>query len=257
MFRPLAILGILSALPDDLAQPPDYDALVSDLAGGMSMALRATWVLSASMRSFDNFGSRPDAALARPDGDLRARFVPHSAKNVRRPFSGGASGRNVDRLWNLGAGRPGGRRSSLRAWPIETNFTSVACWLMAHIARWDHSQPPTLIVIGSVAGNRSRARDFVYGSANGGIDRFLEGLQQPYAGTKLRVVRVKPGLVDIPMTADIAKAAPLWTTPDRVSANIKRAADHGHAVIYTPWFWWPIKMVIRHLPRFVFHHLKI
>ena len=110
---------------------------------------------------------------------------------------------------------------------IETNFTSVACWLLAYIARWDHSQPLTLIVVGSVAGDRGRARNFVYGSAKGGIDRFLEGLQQAYAGTKLRVVRVKPGFVDTPMTADIAKAGPLWTTPDRVAADIKRAADRG------------------------------
>jgi len=112
-------------------------------------------------------------------------------------------------------------------------------------------------VVGSVAGDRGRARNFVYGSAKGGIDRFLEGLQQAYAGTKLRVVRVKPGFVDTPMTADIAKAGPLWTTPDRVAADIKRAADRGHAVIYTPWFWWPIMIIIRHLPRFVFHRLKI
>jgi decaprenylphospho-beta-D-erythro-pentofuranosid-2-ulose 2-reductase len=59
------------------------------------------------------------------------------------------------------------------------------------------------------------------------------------------------------MTADIAKAGPLWTTPARVAANIRQAADHGHAVIYTPWFWWPIMLVIRHLPLFVFHRLKI
>jgi short-subunit dehydrogenase len=140
---------------------------------------------------------------------------------------------------------------------IETNFTSVACWLLAIIARWDRSRPLTLVVIGSVAGDRGRGRNFVYGSAKGGLDRFAEGLQHAYAGTALRVVRVKPGFVDTPMTADIAKGGPLWATPEQVAADIERGADRGRVVVYTPWFWWPIMMIIRHLPRFIFNRLKI
>lgn len=140
---------------------------------------------------------------------------------------------------------------------IETNFTSVACWLLALIGRWDRARPLTLVVIGSVAGDRGRARNFVYGSAKGGLDRFLEGLQQAYAGTQLQIVRIKPGFVDTPMTANLTKSGLLWTTPDRVAADIERAADRGRAVAYTPWFWWPIMMIIRHLPRFIFHRLNI
>src|SRR5208282_5160284 len=131
---------------------------------------------------------------------------------------------------------------------IETNFTSVACWLLAIIARWDRSRPLTLVVIGSVAGDRGRRRNFVYGSAKGGLDRFAEGLQHGYAGTKLRIVRVKPGFVDTPMTDGIAKGGPLWATPERVAADIERGADRGRTVVYTPWFWWPIMMIIRHIP---------
>ena len=139
---------------------------------------------------------------------------------------------------------------------IETNFTSVACWLLAIIARREQTRPLTLVVIGSVAGDRGRARNFVYGAAKSGLDRFVEGLQQTYAGTTLRLVRVKPGFVDTPMTADFAKGG-LWATPERVTADIERAVDRGRAVVYTPWFWWPIMMIIRHLPRFIFHRLKI
>jgi decaprenylphospho-beta-D-erythro-pentofuranosid-2-ulose 2-reductase len=139
---------------------------------------------------------------------------------------------------------------------IETNFTSVACWVLAIIGRWEAGRPLTLVAIGSVAGDRGRARNFVYGSAKGGLDRLLEGLQQRYAGTTLRIVRVKPGFVDTPMTANMAKGGLLWATPERVAVDIERAVDRGRAVIYTPWFWWPIMMIIRHLPRFVFHRLK-
>jgi decaprenylphospho-beta-D-erythro-pentofuranosid-2-ulose 2-reductase len=140
---------------------------------------------------------------------------------------------------------------------IETNFTSVACWLLAIIGRWNRERPLTLVVIGSVAGDCGRASNFIYGSAKGGLDRFLEGLQHAYARTPLRIVRVKPGFVDTPMTEGVAKGGPLWATPDRVAADIERAADVGRPVVYTPWFWWPIMLIIRHLPRFIFHRLNI
>jgi decaprenylphospho-beta-D-erythro-pentofuranosid-2-ulose 2-reductase len=139
---------------------------------------------------------------------------------------------------------------------IETNFTSAACWLLAIIAHRDQTRPLSLVVIGSVAGDRGRARNLVYGAAKSGLDRFVEGLQQTYAGTTLRLVRVKPGFVDTPMTADFAKSG-LWATPDRIAVDIERAVDRGRAVVYTPWFWWPIMLIIRHLPRFMFHRLKI
>jgi short-subunit dehydrogenase len=139
---------------------------------------------------------------------------------------------------------------------INTNFTTAALWLLAIIARRDQNRPLSLVVIGSVAGDRGRARNFVYGAAKSGLDRFVEGLQQTYAGTTLRLVRVKPGFVDTPMTADFAKGG-LWATPERVAADIERAVDRGRAVVYTPWFWWPIMMIIRHLPRFLFNRLKI
>jgi decaprenylphospho-beta-D-erythro-pentofuranosid-2-ulose 2-reductase len=112
--------------------------------------------------------------------------------------------------------------------------------------------------IGSVAGDRGRASNFIYGSAKAAFDRFLEGLQQKYAGSSVRVVRVKPGFVDTPMTAAIEnKGGPLWATPERVAVDIERAVLKGRRVVYAPWFWWVIMMIIRHLPWFIFRRLKI
>lgn len=141
---------------------------------------------------------------------------------------------------------------------VDANFTSAAWWLLALLKGRSEATGLTIVGIGSVAGDRGRARNFIYGSAKGAFDRFLEGLQHKYAGTAVRIVRVKPGYVDTPMTAAVEdKGGPLWATPDRVAADISRAVAKGRRVVYTPWFWWVIMMIIRHLPWFVFRRLKI
>jgi short-subunit dehydrogenase len=140
---------------------------------------------------------------------------------------------------------------------IEVNYTSVALWLLAIRARRDPARPLSLVVIGSVAGDRGRSSNFIYGSAKGGLDRFLEGLQHAHAGTSLHVLRVKPGFVDTPMTAAIKKGGPLWAKPDHVARDIQRAVGRRAAVVYTPWFWRPIMLIIRLMPAFVFNRLKI
>ena len=140
---------------------------------------------------------------------------------------------------------------------IEANYTSVALWLLAIAAAHDPARPLTLAVIGSVAGDRGRSSNFVYGSAKGGLDRFLEGLQHGGGRPNLTVVRIKPGFVDTPMTAGLAKGGPLWAKPEKIAADIARAVDRGTALVYTPWFWRWIMLIIRHLPRFVFDRMKI
>lgn len=140
---------------------------------------------------------------------------------------------------------------------IDSNFTSAALWILALLKDRPAAAPLTVVGIGSVAGDRGRATNFIYGAAKSGLDRFLEGLAQKYDGSPVRIVRVKPGFVDTPMTADFDKGGPLWATPERVAADIHRAVMKGRRVVYTPWFWWPIMMVIRHLPWFIFKRLKV
>jgi short-subunit dehydrogenase len=140
---------------------------------------------------------------------------------------------------------------------IDVNFSSVALWLLALLARRDAARPLTLAAIGSVAGDRGRAKNFIYGAAKGGLDLFLEGLAHANAGTPLHILRVKPGFVDTPMTAAMKKSGPLWASPDRVAADIDRAIARRAAVVYTPWFWRWIMLIIRLLPRPLFNRLKI
>jgi decaprenylphospho-beta-D-erythro-pentofuranosid-2-ulose 2-reductase len=140
---------------------------------------------------------------------------------------------------------------------LDVNFTSAALWLLAFLKRRDATSPLTAIVIGSVAGDRGRRTNFIYGSAKGGLDIFVQGLAHAYASAPVRFVMVKPGFVDTPMTAAFAKTGPLWSTPDRVAADMERAVRRGARVVYSPWFWRPIMAVIRRLPWFVFRRLKI
>ncbi len=140
---------------------------------------------------------------------------------------------------------------------FDTNFTSAALWALALLKDRPAAVPFTLVAIGSVAGDRGRASNFIYGAAKGALDRLLEGLAQKYGGSPVRIITIKPGFVDTPMTAGIPKGGPLWATPDAVAADIARAVAKGRRVVYTPWFWRPIMLIIRHLPWFVFKRLKI
>jgi decaprenylphospho-beta-D-erythro-pentofuranosid-2-ulose 2-reductase len=140
---------------------------------------------------------------------------------------------------------------------LDVNFTSAALWLLAFLKRRDAASPLTCVVIGSVAGDRGRRTNFIYGAAKGGLDIFVQGLAHAHADTPVRFVMVKPGFVDTPMTARFVKNGPLWSTPERVAADIDRAVRGGARVVYTPWFWWPIMAMIRRLPWFVFRRLKI
>jgi short-subunit dehydrogenase len=115
----------------------------------------------------------------------------------------------------------------------------------------------TIGVIGSVAGDRGRQSNYVYGSAKGGLAVFTQGLRHRLWSKGVAVVLIKPGFVDTPMTAGIAKGGPLWASPEKVAGDIVRALDSGKAVLYTPWFWRWIMAVIRIVPDFVFRRTKL
>ncbi len=113
-----------------------------------------------------------------------------------------------------------------------------------------------LAVITSVAGVRGRRSNYVYGAAKAAVSTFLEGLRGRVAGAGVRVVDIRPGFVDTPMTAHLPKT-PLFASAASVGARIHRAMIAGEAVVYTPWFWGPIALAIRLIPRSIFSKLSI
>jgi len=115
----------------------------------------------------------------------------------------------------------------------------------------------TLAVITSVAGDRGRPSNFVYGSAKAGLQAYLSGLNAKLFSKKIGVLDVRPGFTKTAMTAHLNRSGPLWATPDHVAADILRAVQRRRSVLYTPWFWCGIMAIIRAIPGFVFRRLKL
>jgi decaprenylphospho-beta-D-erythro-pentofuranosid-2-ulose 2-reductase len=140
---------------------------------------------------------------------------------------------------------------------IGINFLSAAS-LLSHVANvLEMQRGGSIAVIGSVAGDRGRQSNYVYGSAKAGLGVFVQGLRHRMARHGVNVTLVKPGFVDTPMTAGLAKGGPLWASPEKVARDIKRAMDRGAAMIYTPWFWRWIMLIIRLVPDAIFRRTRL
>lgn len=113
-----------------------------------------------------------------------------------------------------------------------------------------------IAVISSVAGDRGRQSNYVYGSAKAAVTAFTSGLRQRLHPKGVHVLTIKPGFVDTPMTASFKKGA-LWATPGQVATSIVRAVRAGRPVLYTPWFWWGIMQIIKNVPEAIFRKLKL
>lgn len=139
---------------------------------------------------------------------------------------------------------------------FQSNFVSPA--LLAertaqYMAKW---QGGTLAAISSVAGDRGRQSNYYYGAAKGGLSVFLQGLRNRVHAKGVNVLTIKPGFVDTPMTHDFTKG-PLWVGPDTIARGIVKAIDSRKHVVYLPWFWTWIMLVIRHIPERIFVRLKL
>jgi decaprenylphospho-beta-D-erythro-pentofuranosid-2-ulose 2-reductase len=138
------------------------------------------------------------------------------------------------------------------------NFTSAAAWALAAAEVLEQQGRGALIVLGSVAGDRGRRANFVYGAAKAGLATLVEGIAHRFAGKGPRAVIVKPGPVITPMTEGFASRKGLmWTTPETVAAIVRHAADRGGPVVYAPWFWRWVMLIIRFLPAPIFNRLDI
>ena len=139
---------------------------------------------------------------------------------------------------------------------IDNNGLSVValCTLLGN--HFEAQGSGSIAVISSVAGDRGRQSNYVYGAAKGMVTRYLQGLRNRLAKKNVQVLTIKPGFVDTPMTAAFSKGA-LWAQPGDVARGIVAAIDKGRDEVYLPGFWRLIMLVIRHIPEFVFKKLSL
>jgi hypothetical protein len=139
---------------------------------------------------------------------------------------------------------------------LETNFLSVASLLTVAGNYCERQRAGVIAVISSVAGDRGRQSNYVYGAAKGAVSIFLQGLRNRLHASGVHVITIKPGFVDTPMTAGFAKNF-LWADAATVGRGVYRAISRGSDVAYLPWFWRPIMLLIRLVPERVFKRLRL
>src|SRR5574340_644400 len=139
---------------------------------------------------------------------------------------------------------------------VNTNFSSVVGLLTLFGEYFRAHGSGTLAVITSVAGDRGRRPNYVYGAAKGGLSIFLQGLRSRLHPFGVRVLTIKPGPVNTAMTAHM-KRPRLFAEPADVAADIYRALERGRGeVLYTPWYWRWIMLALRLIPERSFKKLS-
>lgn len=214
---------------------------------------------------------RNAALLERLAADLRTREPRAQIEVVETAFlDPDAIGQAVTRITARGArdvvliaqgllpGQDAGQRDLSYAWQsLQVNALSPVCFAEGFAATMLPARRGTIAIIGSVAGDRGRASNYLYGAAKGLLERYSEGLRHRLATSGLRVVLLKPGPTDTPMTAHLkargARLAPLA----HVAGAAVAAIDAGRPVAYLPARWRYVMWALRALPAFVFHRLPI
>ena len=138
---------------------------------------------------------------------------------------------------------------------LNTNFVSASAILSLFAVDLEQRRTGCIAAITSVAGDRGRRSNYVYGSAKGALSLFLQGLRSRLHPAGVKVITIKPGPVQTPMT-DHLPHAERFASPELVARDIVRALDRRSPdVLYTPWFWRHIMTAVRQIPESVFKRL--
>ena len=139
---------------------------------------------------------------------------------------------------------------------LHTNFISAVS-LLTWLGNYFQAQRGgTLAVVSSVAGDRGRKSNYVYGASKAALNVFLEGLRNRIDRDGVQVLTIKPGFVATPMTAHVAKNA-LFASPQQVARGICKAIEQRRDVAYVPWFWAVIMLLVRSIPSRFFKKMNL
>jgi short-subunit dehydrogenase len=139
---------------------------------------------------------------------------------------------------------------------LRTNLLSAISLLTLTAQRFEAQGAGTIVAISSVAGDRGRQSNYVYGAAKGGLSLFLQGLRNRLHSRGVRVITIKPGFVSTPMTAHL-KQGLLFAEPQAIARGIRRAMHRSGDVVYLPWFWRVIMTLVRWVPEALFKRLRL
>jgi short-subunit dehydrogenase len=140
---------------------------------------------------------------------------------------------------------------------IDVNYTSVVSIMEIAAQYMARRGRGYLAGISSVAGDRGRQSNYIYGSSKAGLSAYLQGLRNRLAHENVHVMTIKPGFVDTAMTWGLIKDGPLTGQPARVAQDIVRALDRRRNVVYTVWPWRWVMAIIRAIPESIFKKLKL
>lgn len=139
---------------------------------------------------------------------------------------------------------------------ISVNYAAPVSLLLLLAPYMETQRAGVIGVITSVAGDRGREKGYIYGSNKAGLSVFLQGLRLRLKRSKVKLIDIKPGFVDTPMTAHLKKTK-LFASPERVAQGIVKAMNRNWSPVYLPWFWRYIMWIVRHMPEWLLLELKI
>lgn len=140
---------------------------------------------------------------------------------------------------------------------ISTNALSVVSLLTLAANRMESQGSGVIAAISSVAGDRGRQSNYVYGAAKGMVSLFMQGLRNRLAKKGVAVVTIKPGFVDTPMTANFEKKGVLWAQPEAIAKDIVIAIERRRDEVYLLGIWRWIMLIIKHIPEAIFKRLSL
>ena len=140
---------------------------------------------------------------------------------------------------------------------MDTNYTGVANLFNIIANDFEHRRSGFLVGICSVAGDRGRKSNYIYGSAKAALIAYLSGLRNRLYDAQVHVMTVKPGFVATKMTKDMDLPEKLTAQPEEVATNIYRAQQKNKNVLYTKWVWRWVMLIIRLIPEWLFKKMSL
>ncbi|MFC2947534.1 SDR family oxidoreductase [Virgibacillus sediminis] len=140
---------------------------------------------------------------------------------------------------------------------IDVNYTSAVSILNIAANYFEQKRRGFIAAVSSVAGDRGRKSNYIYGSTKAGLDAYMQGLRNRLHAKGVHVMTIKPGMVDTKMTYGVVGDSPLLARPEKVGLDIAKAVRKRKDVLYTPGFWVIIMLVIKLLPEKLFKRMNL